>query len=54
MTTFRISEAAALLRVSSGTVRRCVDAGRLTAERDEHGHRQVSAGDPADPKVGAP
>ncbi|MFC6079861.1 TOBE domain-containing protein [Sphaerisporangium aureirubrum] len=41
MTTFRISEAAALLGVSSDTVRRWVDAGRLAAERDEHGHRQV-------------
>ncbi|MFG1704563.1 molybdopterin-binding protein [Nonomuraea sp. M3C6] len=41
MTTFRISEAAALLGVSSDTVRRWVDSGRLAAERDEHGHRQV-------------
>ncbi|MBF8189953.1 helix-turn-helix transcriptional regulator [Nonomuraea sp. K274] len=41
MTTFRISEAAALLGVSSDTVRRWVDAGRLAAERDEHGHRRV-------------
>ncbi|MEU8246684.1 helix-turn-helix transcriptional regulator [Nonomuraea sp. NPDC048916] len=45
MTTFRISEAAALLGVSSDTVRRWVDAGRLAAERDEHGHRQVSGAD---------
>ncbi|MEV5554994.1 helix-turn-helix transcriptional regulator [Nonomuraea wenchangensis] len=45
MTTFRISEAAALLGVSSDTVRRWVDAGRLTAERDEHGHRQVNGVD---------
>ncbi|MER7366919.1 molybdopterin-binding protein [Nonomuraea wenchangensis] len=45
MTTFRISEAAALLGVSSDTVRRWVDAGRLTAERDEHGHRQVNGAD---------
>jgi molybdopterin-binding protein len=42
VTTFRISEAAALLGVSSDTVRRWVDAGRLTAERDEHGHRQLN------------
>ncbi|WP_113699446.1 TOBE domain-containing protein [Nonomuraea lactucae] len=42
MTTFRISEAAALLGVSSDTVRRWVDSGRLPADRDEHGHRQVS------------
>ncbi|MEO3806792.1 helix-turn-helix transcriptional regulator [Nonomuraea sp. B1E8] len=45
MTTFRISEAAALLGVSSDTVRRWVDAGKLAAERDEHGHRQVSGAD---------
>jgi molybdopterin-binding protein len=45
VTTFRISEAAALLGVSSDTVRRWVDAGRLTAERDEHGHRQFDGAD---------
>ncbi|MFI6598600.1 helix-turn-helix domain-containing protein [Nonomuraea sp. NPDC050536] len=43
--TFRISEAAALLGVSADTVRRWVDAGRLAAERDEHGHRQVNGAD---------
>lgn len=41
MTAFRIGEAAELLGVSPDTVRRLVDAGRLPAERDEHGHRVV-------------
>ncbi|MFF5082767.1 molybdopterin-binding protein [Actinoplanes sp. NPDC000266] len=41
MTTFRIGEAAELLGVSVDTVRRWVDGGRLVAERDEHGHRQI-------------
>jgi molybdopterin-binding protein len=45
VTTFRISEAAALLGVSSDTVRRWVDAGRLVAQRDEHGHRLVDGAD---------
>ncbi|MFI0349517.1 molybdopterin-binding protein [Actinomadura sp. 9N407] len=45
MTTFRISEAAALLGVSPDTVRRWVDGGRLAASRDEHGHRIVPAAD---------
>ncbi len=43
--TFRISEAAALLGVSSDTVRRWVDGGRLRADRDEHGHRRVDGAD---------
>jgi molybdopterin-binding protein len=42
---FRISEAAELLGVSPDTVRRWIDAGRLTAIRDEHGHRLIEGTD---------
>ncbi len=45
MTTFRISEAAELLGVSPDTVRRWIDAGRLPATRDPHGHRLVAGVD---------
>lgn len=45
MTSFRIGEAAALLGVSADTVRRWVDAGKLPAARDEHGHRVVPGED---------
>jgi molybdopterin-binding protein len=45
VTVFRIGEAADLLGVSADTVRRLIDGGRLTASRDEHGHRVVDGAD---------
>lgn len=47
MTQLRISEAAGLLGVSPDTVRRAVDAGRLTADKDASGRTVVEAVDVA-------
>jgi molybdopterin-binding protein len=48
VTVFRIGEAAELLGVSADTVRRWIDAGRLVATRDEHGHRTIDGADLAE------
>ena len=45
MSSFRIGEAAQLLGVSTDTVRRWIDAGRLRAARDENGHRSIAGVD---------
>jgi molybdopterin-binding protein len=42
---YRIGDAAHLLGVSSDTVRRWADTGRLVATRDPHGHRVISGAD---------
>lgn len=41
MHTYRIGDAAALLGVSADTVRRLVDGGKITAERDRTGRRII-------------
>ena len=41
--TYRIGEAAELLGVSSDTVRRWADSGRLPTVRTEQGHREIDA-----------
>ncbi|MBL1086039.1 excisionase family DNA-binding protein, partial [Streptomyces actinomycinicus] len=43
MHAYRIGDAAALLGVSAGTVRRLVDSGKLTAERDGLGRRSAAS-----------
>jgi len=44
MPRYRIGQAADLLGVSTDTVRRCADAGRLPTVRTEGGHRLVEGG----------
>ncbi|TPW75502.1 TOBE domain-containing protein [Schumannella soli] len=41
-TTFRVSEAAALLAVSDDTIRRWAESGRLTLERDASGPQHIA------------
>jgi molybdopterin-binding protein len=45
MPQFRIGDAATLLGVSDDTVRRWIDAGRLSAERDPQGRLAIDGGE---------
>jgi molybdopterin-binding protein len=45
VTQFRISEAAELLGVSTDTVRRWADSGKLVARREANGHRSLHGAD---------
>jgi len=48
MPSYRLSRAAALLGVSDDTLRRWIDAGRLSSHHDDTGHRVVSGTDLAE------
>jgi molybdopterin-binding protein len=41
VSSFRLGEAGEVLGVSVDTVRRWVDSGRISATRDQHGHRVI-------------
>ena len=45
MTRFRVRQAAELLGVSDDTVRRWIDSGRLTAQKDDAGRRVLDGAD---------
>lgn len=54
MVTYRIGEAAELLGVSSDTVRRWADAGKLPTVRTAEGHREIAGADLARFAAGLP